>query len=181
MDKLRDELRGAGGRWNAEETPIFGLAVPTRRQLLLAAPGDDELLVQRCAVARLARTQRRERGGQASGDCRPLRERVEVRAGGIELETAPAMRQWLVQRGPLVALFAVHEDFYAYVNGVYHHVAGTLEGAHRVVVVGFDEGGDYWIAENGWGPDWGEAGCFRIACGQRGIDASMWGVDAHVQ
>lgn len=103
-------------------------------------------------------------------------ERVWIEAWH-ELHTVEAMKAWLVEHGPLMAVFAVHEDFYAYVNGVYHHVAGDLEGAHCASVLGFDNGGEYWIGQNCWGTQWGEGGCFRIAFGERGFDASMWAVE----
>jgi hypothetical protein len=94
----------------------------------------------------------------------------------VHLVAADAMKAWITQRGPLIAAVAVHEDFYGYFNGVYHHIAGPLEGGHCVTVVGFDDAAGYWIAQNSWGTRWGEDGWFRIAYGERGIDASMWGV-----
>lgn len=97
-----------------------------------------------------------------------------------ELRTIEVMKTWLTEHGPLLAVFAVHEDFYGYVNGVYHHVAGEFEGAHCVAVVGFDNAGEYWIVQNCWGDAWGESGHFRIAFGERGIDASMWGVEPRI-
>jgi len=94
-----------------------------------------------------------------------------------ELHTADSMKQWLETHGPLLAVFTVHEDFYAYADGVYHHILGAFEGGHCAAVIGYDDGGEYWIAQNSWGASWGERGCFRIAFGERGIDASMWGVE----
>jgi len=103
---------------------------------------------------------------------------VHVR-GWRELHTHEAMKDWLNSRSPLIAIFSVHEDFYAYSYGVYHHVAGAFDGSHCVSVIGYDDGGGYWIAQNTWGSVWGEAGYFRIAFGERGIDASMWGVEVY--
>lgn len=116
------------------------------------------------------------------------RERIAIRVLGatdvaevrlhewVHLVAHDAMKAWITHRGPLVAGIAVHEDFYAYLNGVYHHVVGPLEGGHCVTIVGFDDAAGYWIAQNSWGARWGEDGWFRIAYGERGIDASMWGV-----
>lgn len=94
-----------------------------------------------------------------------------------ELHTRAAMKQWLATQGPLLAVLGVHEDLYAYSTGVYHHISGRLDGGHCVAVIGYDDGGEYWIAQNTWGTAWGERGSFRIAFGERGIDASMWGVE----
>lgn len=116
------------------------------------------------------------------------RERIAIRVLGaaspaevrlhewVHLVAPDAMKAWITHRGPLIAGVAVHEDFYAYLNGVYHHIVGPLEGGHCVAVVGFDDAAGYWIAQNSWGARWGEDGWFRIAYGERGIDASMWGV-----
>lgn len=94
-----------------------------------------------------------------------------------ELHTHAAMKEWLATRGALLASISVYEDFFAYASGVYHHIAGDLDGGHCVAVIGYDEDAQYWLARNTWGEGWGERGCFRIAVGERGIDASMWGVE----
>lgn len=36
-----------------------------------------------------------------------------------------------------------------------------------------DEGLDYWICANSWGPTWGENGFFKIAFGECWIDSSV--------
>jgi len=36
-------------------------------------------------------------------------------------------------------------------------------GGHAVLLIGYDEPGQYFIAKNSWGTGWGEAGYFRIA------------------
>jgi C1A family cysteine protease len=86
------------------------------------------------------------------------------------------MKAWLATKGPLVACFLVYEDFYAYRSGVYRHVTGAAVGGHCVSIVGFDDDADCWLAKNSWGTGWGERGFFRIAYGECGIDAEMWGV-----
>lgn len=75
----------------------------------------------------------------------------------------------LITGGPLQTGFAVYEDFFHYKSGIYHHVGGKQVGGHAVVIVGFgtENGADYWIVQNSWGPDWGENGYFRI---RRGTD-----------
>lgn len=253
IDRLRDDLRAASGRWSAGANVFTTMPIGERRRHLGYRPAPDEpSLPRREAMSRMTRRHgdtvpplrsavdlRATRGcnfvspaGERTvGSCsatmrtiiestlrierdnpllavgdppldndRPLVGRawltesfaavtVRARAGhdgdtlvvGIrrwyELHTRAAMKQWLATRGPLLAVLAVHEDFFAYASGVYHFVSGPLEGGHCVAVIGYDDGGAYWIAQNTWGTAWGERGTFRIAFGERGIDASMWGVE----
>ncbi len=69
--------------------------------------------------------------------------------------------------------FEVYHDFFNYKQGVYHHVSGDLAGGHAVKILGWgkdEEGTDFWICANSWGPGWGEEGFFRIRMGEGGID-----------
>lgn len=88
------------------------------------------------------------------------------------------LKKWLVQDGPLVADFAVFDDFFAYFDrgtGVYSHVSGNYAGGHAVSVIGYDDNQKAWICRNSWGgttthPD----GTFLIAYGQCSIDDRMY-------
>lgn len=73
------------------------------------------------------------------------------------LETA------LVVYGPLITTMMVYSDFMYYAGGVYKHTSGYLEGGHAIILVGYDNPGQYFIAKNSWGVEWGESGFFRIA------------------
>ena len=81
----------------------------------------------------------------------------EVSAIESSLKTA------LYNYGPLATTMAVFEDFFSYHSGVYHYVAGGLAGYHAVLLVGYDDAGQYFIVKNSWGTWWGESGFFRIA------------------
>lgn len=59
-------------------------------------------------------------------------------------------------------------SFMFYIGGVYDDTSceSKAEGVnHAVTLVGYgsEQGEDYWLVENTWGADWGEAGYIRIA------------------
>lgn len=68
-----------------------------------------------------------------------------------------------LQKGPLMAVMYVYEDFLFYKQGVYKHVAGKIAGGHAVTIVGWNDDDKAWIVKNSWGEGWGENGYFRIA------------------
>jgi hypothetical protein len=88
-------------------------------------------------------------------------------------------KQWLDQKGPMVACMAVYRDFFGYKDGVYRHVTGDLAGYHAVSCIGYSEDEQCWICKNSWGPDWGKEGFFKIGYGEADIDTrfAMYGVE----
>jgi len=107
---------------------------------------------------------------QACAVCPDWESRVTKISRWEGLTDVNQMKQQLAEHGPFEATMAVYVDFYYYTSGVYEYSDGRLVGFHAVTVVGYDDEGGYWIAKNSWGPNWGEAGWFRIAYGQCGID-----------
>ena len=77
--------------------------------------------------------------------------------------TVSAIRNALLNYGPLVTTMEVYSDFDTYLSGVYTHTSGTYRGAHAVLIVGFSDSGQYFIVKNSWGTDWGESGYFKIS------------------
>jgi cathepsin B len=75
--------------------------------------------------------------------------------------------------------FNVYADFMSYKAGIYVHTSGALEGGHAVKVLGWgtENGANYWLCANSWGPNWGEKGFFRIKQGQCGIDSDLYACD----
>ncbi|OQX83551.1 hypothetical protein B6D60_10325, partial [candidate division KSB1 bacterium 4484_87] len=72
-----------------------------------------------------------------------------------------------LQNGPLVVAMLVPEDgtFDSYNGGVYNYNGGSISwnNGHAVLVVGYDDNGQYFKVKNSWGTSWGESGYFRIA------------------
>ncbi|XP_047068138.1 oryzain beta chain-like isoform X1 [Lolium rigidum] len=69
-----------------------------------------------------------------------------------------------------VAIEAGGREFQLYQSGVFSGRCGT-QLDHGVVAVGYgtENGKDYWIVRNSWGPNWGEAGYLRM---ERNINAT---------
>jgi len=104
-----------------------------------------------------------------------------AKAGGVKELTGDvaAIKAHLAAKGAVSACFLVYQDFYSYRSGVYRHVTGSDPGGHCVALIGYDDAQSCWIAKNSWGPGWGDAGFFRIAYGECGIDTwHVAGIDS---
>jgi len=66
-----------------------------------------------------------------------------------------------------VAVDAKGAAWQLYSSGVFGAACGTLVN-HAVLIVGYgkDNGLDYWLVKNSWGPTWGESGYIRMRRGQ---------------
>ena len=79
--------------------------------------------------------------------------------------------QAALQRGPVsVAVEADQSAFQFYHTGVVTHGCGT-QLDHGVLAVGYgtENGQDYFLVKNSWGPSWGAQGYIKIAPDQCGI------------
>jgi len=86
------------------------------------------------------------------------------------------LRSEIISNGPIETGFDVYEDFMNYKSGVYQHVTGALKGGHAIKVLGWgiEDGLDYWLCANSWGPAWGMEGFFKIKVGNCGIDNAAY-------
>ncbi|OPY65642.1 MAG: Papain family cysteine protease [Syntrophorhabdaceae bacterium PtaU1.Bin034] len=81
-----------------------------------------------------------------------------------QTENIELLKKGLYTYGAINTNLTVFDDFGSYKSGIYTHVSGyTNYGSHGIVIVGYDDEGQYFICKNSWGPDWGEGGFFRIA------------------
>jgi C1A family cysteine protease len=76
----------------------------------------------------------------------------------------------LLQNGPVVVSMRVPDDNTfkgspGYTGGIYNYNGGIIPGTgkHAVLVVGYNDKGQFFRAKNSWGEVWGESGYFRIA------------------
>lgn len=76
----------------------------------------------------------------------------------------PLMRA-VVERGP-VAVSVAASKWFSYEGGIFDDCDRDAVIDHAVTLVGYgaDNGLDekYWLIQNSWGPDWGEAGRIRL-------------------
>ena len=91
-----------------------------------------------------------------------------------------AIKEALINYGPLPATMEVYSDFYPNWNGgVYQQTSDEFVFGHVITIVGFNDnwGGEnegYWICKNSWGTEWGENGWFRIAYEECKIENSVY-------
>ncbi len=66
--------------------------------------------------------------------------------------------------GPLAATLMIHDNYFGYTDGVYSaHGSPSTGDGHTMLLIGWDDAQQCWIAKNSWGTDWGEDGFMRIA------------------
>ncbi|KAF7494870.1 Cathepsin B [Sarcoptes scabiei] len=78
-----------------------------------------------------------------------------------------AIQHEIYHGGPVQAGFYPSKDFYHYRGGVYQSTLNTTWGGHSVKIIGWGEenGIQYWLGVNSWGPEWGLGGLFKVKRG----------------
>ncbi|MEA1945079.1 MAG: C1 family peptidase [Euryarchaeota archaeon] len=83
--------------------------------------------------------------------------------------TTDAYKWALREYGPMSVVLKVPDDWFYYTGGIYEPVVSFSDGVgwanHCVVLVGYNDTGEYWIIKNSWGKYWGEDGYARVEYG----------------
>ncbi|CAK9135354.1 unnamed protein product [Ilex paraguariensis] len=88
-----------------------------------------------------------------------------------------ALKKAVANQPISIAIEAGGRAFQFYSSGVFTGECGTALD-HGVVAVGYgsENGKDYWIVRNSWGPDWGEAGYLRMERNLHDTDTGKCGI-----
>ena len=109
------------------------------------------------------------------GTCRFQKSDIVASAPGGSVNITAYDEQQILEAvgsvGPVSIAFDVSNDFMDYSGGVFVDSTCLQDPEHvnhAVLIVGYgnENGQDYWIVKNSWGPSWGEDGYFRILRGK---------------
>ena len=73
----------------------------------------------------------------------------------------------MYQHGAVMVAVAVNANFSRYRGGIFGGCSESDKVNQAVVVVGYgsEDGLDYWLVKNSWGPGWGDQGYIKIMRG----------------
>jgi C1A family cysteine protease len=90
-----------------------------------------------------------------------------------------AIKNRVLNHGPVATTFTVYDDFRYYTGGCYEH-EGNDPINHAVVIIGWNDsmcsGEGAWLVKNSWGTDWGLDGYFYIKYGTCNVGYSTQAV-----
>jgi hypothetical protein len=80
-----------------------------------------------------------------------------------------------LQIGPLTAVMGMGDEYGGYFDnsGIYR-CTDTSSVNHAVVIVGYNDTGQYWIVRNSWGPSWNGNGYFNVGYGECSIESYVF-------
>lgn len=91
------------------------------------------------------------------------------------------IKQVIVDKGPVVASMGIGSGYGGYWNGDIYRCTNDNGHNHAVIIVGYDDVGQYWIVKNSWGTDWpytGADGYFKVGYGECWIENDVYYADA---
>lgn len=87
-----------------------------------------------------------------------------------------SIQQSVVQYGPLYVYMGIGSEYGGYFDSNRIYRCTNDSGInHAVVIVGYDDSGEYWIVRNSWGAGWNGDGYFRVGYGECAIDSTYAG------
>jgi parallel beta-helix repeat protein len=95
---------------------------------------------------------------------------VKISSWSYLPEDPIAIKEAIVNNGPVPTYFHVYKDFYSHKGGIYRHRWGESRGPHYITLVGYNDDPGYWIVKNSWGKGYQDNGWFNIAYGECGIE-----------
>ena len=81
----------------------------------------------------------------------------------VDIET---IKKYLIEKGPLSVCLGMN----GYFNDGIYRCDDDVGVNHAVVIVGYNDIGNYWIVRNSWGQDWNEDGYFKVGYGECSIE-----------
>jgi cathepsin L len=100
-------------------------------------------------------------------ECHFIDDSTEATLKGFDLfeESEEALKNAVATIGPISVGIVVTPKFSLYDRGVFYELYCNHTMNHGVLVVGYgnDDGEDYWLVKNSWGPKWGEHGYIKMA------------------
>jgi len=95
----------------------------------------------------------------------------------ITITDVTKKKEWIDSVGPMAVMCTPPNDFAVSGTGIYTPTTNASGGAHALLVVGYDDNGQFWIVKNSWGITWGDKGFRRIAYAANMLEQQVfWGV-----
>jgi hypothetical protein len=91
---------------------------------------------------------------------------VKIQEWGWVSHDQEAIKEALIEYGPLTICIFVYEDMYDYNGGIYRRSTDNIVGGHLVSLMGYNDTTESWLVKNSWGTQWGDNGWFHMGYDQ---------------
>ena len=76
------------------------------------------------------------------------------------------IKKYLIEKGPLSVCMGIGSKYGGHFDKEIYRCDVDIGINHAVVIVGYNDTGNYWIVRNSWGQDWNENGYFKVGYGE---------------